>query len=140
MFLWRMKMKRSVLLYLITAGLFAAGCSDLEFAPSKQSQTFSHNVYFTLNDTSAEKVENLIDDCYTYLKDHPGVIFFAAGQRSPDHNRDVNIQDFQVSLTIVFDSVQAQNLYQTAPDHLEFIERNKNNWRLVRVFDSLVKK
>lgn len=132
-------MKRSVLMLLIAAGLFAAGCSGLKFASCEQCQAFSHNVYFTLNDTSAEKVESLIDECYTYLKDHPGVVFFAAGQRSPDHNRDVNVQDFQVSLTIVFDSVQTQDLYQTAPEHLEFIERNKDNWRLVRVFDSLVK-
>ena len=66
------------------------------------------------------------------------MVFFAAGTVSPGHDRPVNVHDFDVSLHVIFDSVAAQDAYQAAPDHLTFIERNKANWKQVRVFDSLV--
>ena len=97
---------------------------------------FTHNVYFTLNDASDEKVETLLADCQTYLKTHPGLTVFAAGRVSPDHDRPVNDCNFDVSLTMVFESVEAHDAYQTADAHTTFIERNKANWKQVRVFDS----
>ncbi|MHC5096183.1 MAG: Dabb family protein [Planctomycetota bacterium] len=99
---------------------------------------FAHNVYFTLKDSSQEQVDTLVAECHRYLKDHPGVVFFAAGTVSPEHDRPVNVRDFDVSLHVIFDSVAAQDAYQMAADHLTFIERNKGNWKQVRVFDSLV--
>ena len=99
---------------------------------------FAHNVYFTLNDASQEQTDTLVAECHRYLKDHPGVVFFAAGTVSQAHDREVNVRDFDVSLHVIFDNVVAQDAYQTAEDHLTFIERNKANWKQVRVFDSLV--
>ena len=96
----------------------------------------SHDVYFTLNDDSPEAVETLVSACHQYLKDHPGVVFFAAGQLAGELNRPVNDQDFQVALHVVFDNKESHDVYQTAPDHLKFIEQNKDNWKQVRVFDS----
>lgn len=99
---------------------------------------FAHNVYFTLNDASDEKKAELVAECHGHLKDHPGVVFFAAGTVSQAHDRKVNVRDFDVSLHVIFDSVAAQDAYQTAAEHETFIERNKANWKQVRVFDSLV--
>lgn len=137
-------MKRLVLAVLFSAILLFGGCCDGNCAvdagcgktQSKESQMFSHNVYFKLNDASDEKVDALLADCQTYLKDHPGVKFFAAGRISADHSRPVNDRDFDVSLTIVFDSVAAHDVYQVDAGHKTFIERNKDNWKQVRVFDS----
>ena len=99
-----------------------------------------HDVYFTLNDNSDDAIEQLIDACYKYLKDHDGVIFFAAGPRAKDYQRPVNIQDWDVALHVVFENKEQHNKYQTAEEHLKFIEENKQNWKTVKVFDSLIAK
>lgn len=95
-----------------------------------------HDVFFTLEDTSPAKVDALVAACHKYLKDHPGVVFFAAGKVANDLSRPVNDRMYNVALHVVFSDKGAHDVYQTAPDHLKFIEENKPNWRQVRVFDS----
>jgi hypothetical protein len=51
-------------------------------------------------------------------------------------DREVNDQDFDVSLNLVFRNKAAHDTYQTHPRHLKFIEQNKESWAGVRVFDS----
>ncbi|MCA9089679.1 MAG: Dabb family protein [Planctomycetaceae bacterium] len=96
----------------------------------------SHDVYFTLNDDSEAQVDALVAACHKYLKDHPGVVFFAAGKLVPELARPVNDHAFQVALHVVFEDKAAHDAYQVVPDHLKFIEENKANWKQVRVFDS----
>lgn len=98
----------------------------------------AHNVYFTLNDDSPEAVQQLVAACQKYLKDHPGVTFFAAGTVAEELARPVNDRMFDVALHVVFKDRESHDVYQTAPDHLTFIEENKANWKQVRVFDSYV--
>jgi len=102
------------------------------------SRLLSHNVFFTLKDRAPEKIEELVAACHKYLKDHPGVVFFAAGVLGEEFQRPVNDRAFQVALHVVFDSKDTHDVYQTSPDHLTFIEENKENWEQVRVFDSYV--
>ena len=45
---------------------------------------------------------------------------------------------FDVGLHIVFKNKAAHDKYQDADYHKKFIEENKDNWKKVRVFDSLV--
>lgn len=99
----------------------------------------AHIVFFNLNDNSAAQKEKLVRECDIYLKDHPGVVFFAAGTLAEALNRPVNVRDFDVSLHVVFKTEADQDQYQKAPKHLEFIERNKANWKQVRVFDSIIR-
>ena len=96
----------------------------------------AHNVYFALVDDSPEAVERLLGACRKYLSDHPGVVFFAAGGLNPDLAREVNDRDFDVALHVVFDNRASHDAYQEAPEHLQFIEGQKDNWKKVRVFDS----
>lgn len=98
----------------------------------------SHDVYFTLKDSSSEAAEQLVAACHRYLKDHDGVEFFAAGTLCEDLQREVNDRDFHVALHVVFRDRPSHDAYQTAPDHLTFIAENKDNWEGVRVFDSNV--
>jgi hypothetical protein len=102
-------------------------------------QSLSHAVYFTLKNTSAEAVKNLIDDCYKYLKDHQGVIYFSAGRRVPEHNRDVNVTDFQVGFQVVFTNKSCHDQYQVSEEHKVFLDRNKDKWAQVRIFDTYVR-
>jgi hypothetical protein len=99
----------------------------------------AHMVFFALKDNSDAQKQRLVQECHTYLKDHPGVVFFAAGTLADEFQRPVNVRDFDVSLHVVFKTSQAHEDYQKAPKHLEFIERNQANWKQVRVFDSWVR-
>ncbi len=101
-------------------------------------QKLSHNVFFTLKDASDTAVKSLIEDCYTYLKDIPGIIYFSAGNLVSEHNRDVNVKDFHVGLNVVFADKRYHDQYQNAEKHNIFVERNKANWLKVRVFDIYV--
>lgn len=96
-----------------------------------------HNVYFTLKDPSQAVIDGLVADCHKYLKDHPGVVFFAAGELAAELDRPVNDRDFQVGLHVVFENMEYQNQYQQHPKHIEFLEKNKDSWAAVRVFDSV---
>ncbi len=104
-----------------------------------EKQKLAHNVFFTLKDTSDAAVETLIKECYTYLKDIAGVVSFSAGRIVPENNRDVNITDFQVGLHVVFADNSYHDLYQDAENHNTFVERNKDNWTKVRVFDTYIR-
>lgn len=95
----------------------------------------AHQVFFTLKERSDSKINQLLDECQKYLNDHEGMVDFAVGAREPDYQRPVNI-DFDVALHTVFATREAHDAYQQAPRHLEFIERNKEDWAEVRVFDS----
>ena len=105
-------------------------------ADATTQSTLVHNVYFTLKEGTAENTQKLIDACFKYLKDHPGVAFFGAGPLVPDLDRPVNARDFHVGLNVVFKSKQDHDAYQIAPAHLKFIEENKPTWDKVRVFDT----
>jgi hypothetical protein len=96
-----------------------------------------HNVYFTLKDSSQSAIDSLVGDCCKYLKDHPGVVFFAAAELAAELDRPVNDRDFHVGLHVVFENMEYQSQYQRHEKHIEFIEKNKESWAKVRVFDSV---
>lgn len=100
------------------------------------SRPISHSVFFTLNDNSAEAVENLLAECKKYLDDHPGLTYFGCGRLNPDLSREVNDKGYDVSLHTVFADRPAHDAYQISPRHTEFIQNNKATWKQVRVFDS----
>jgi succinylarginine dihydrolase len=96
----------------------------------------AHIVYFTLEDASEARIEALLADMRQYLDSHPGLVHFSCGRLNPELNRPVNDRDFHVSLHTVFVDRAAHDAYQVHPRHTEFIERNRANWKRVRVFDS----
>lgn len=95
----------------------------------------AHNVYFTLKEPTPENRQKLIAACHKYLSNHPGTVFYAAGTLA-DLDRPVNDREFDVGLHVIFQDRASHDAYQTAPDHLKFIEENKDGWAKVRVFDS----
>ncbi len=99
----------------------------------------AHNVYFELHDKSDEAIKKMIGDCHEYLKSIPGIVSFSAGAIHAAHDRDVNIQNFQVGTHVVFRNQEAHDNYQICDLHNEFVNRNKDNWTSVRVFDWIPK-
>lgn len=94
-----------------------------------------HYVFFSLHDASPDAVKTLIDSAQTLLAHQEGIVFFAIGSRTEDLTRAVNDTRFDVGLQIVFSDRSAHDRYQEVPEHLEFIEQNKENWSKIRVFD-----
>ncbi len=104
------------------------------------SEQLSHNVFFSLTDNTDAAKTKLVEACKKYLAAHPGVVFFAAGVRGEEFQRDVNAQDWDVALHVVFQDKTSHDKYQEADLHNQFIEENKDNWKKVQVFDSYVEK
>ena len=132
-------MRNCVLLIAVAVVVSISGCKTGPVVNRQKPHHLIHDVYFTLNDDSEAAKSKLVDDCYKYLSNHPGIIFFAAGEVIEAHQRDVNVRDWQVSLHIMFKSKNYHDQYQKAPDHFKFIEENQDNWKSVRVFDSFIK-
>jgi hypothetical protein len=98
----------------------------------------AHNVFFKLKDPSEANVTALVASCKQYLNQQPGIVFFAAGPICKELDRDVNDQNWDVGLHLVFDSKASHDNYQDDPEHVKFVTENKPTWAGVRVFDSYV--
>jgi len=95
-----------------------------------------HMVFFTLTDNSPAKVQALVAACDKYLSKHAGEVYYSAGPRAKEFNRDLNDQDWDVALHLVFKSKADHDKYQDAARHKQFIDENRAGWKKVRVFDS----
>jgi hypothetical protein len=124
-------------LVLAVAAWAALGARERTEAAAAEGPMVVHDVYFSLNDNSAEAKEKLVYACKKYLSKHPGTVFFAAGARAEELKRDINDRDFDVGLHIVFKDMAAHNKYQEAPLHKQFIAENRDSWKKARVFDTL---
>jgi hypothetical protein len=119
---------------LALAGLAALAAA----AETPAGPVLAHDVYFELKDASPEARAALVAACRKYLSGHDGSVFFAAGTRAGEMQRDVNDQAFDVSLHVHFANKAAHDAYQEHPRHKQFIAEMGGNWKAVRVFDSWV--
>ncbi|MEI8288739.1 MAG: Dabb family protein [Verrucomicrobiota bacterium] len=81
---------------------------------------FSHIVIFWTDPAKPEAADAVIAGANKFLKPIPGLIHFHIGKMAGSH-RPVVDQSYQIALNTVFTSKQAQDDYQTHPEHLEFI-------------------
>lgn len=117
---------------------FTANNQEKSRAADASELMLVHDVYFSLKESSPETKDKLVKACKKYLSKHPGTVFFAAGTLAEELKREVNDRDFDVALHIVFKNKAAHDKYQDADTHQQFIDENKESWKKVRVFDSLV--
>ena len=101
-----------------------------------ESAPLAHIVFFTLEEPNDANRSKLVEACKKYLGEHEGVVYFGVGVRAPEYDRPVNDQDYDVALHLVFATAKDQDVYQTHPDHVKFVEECKGLWKKVRVFDS----
>lgn len=104
--------------------------------PEKKGPMIGHMVYFKLKDATPEARKKLVDACNKYLGDHEGTVFYSAGPIGAEFKREVNDREWDVALHLVFVNKAAHDKYADHPEHLKFIEENKETWAKVRVFDS----
>jgi hypothetical protein len=137
-------MRRTLLFGSLTLIAFTLGADwrtgNSSPAQEKSGPLLSHDVYFSLKDNSPAAKKKLVAACKKYLSGHDGEVFFAAGVLVESLKRKVNDLEFDVALHIVFKDLAAQEKYQVAKRHQQFIDENKQNWKKVRVFDSFVER
>jgi hypothetical protein len=122
----------------VGAGILTTRTTNPEPAAEGDQKMLVHGVYFTLKDKSEAGQKEFIGLCEQYLTGHEGAGHFAVGARGEEFNREVNDQDFDIGLYVVFESKAAHDKYQDHPRHLEFIAKGRDKWEKVRVFDSYV--
>ncbi len=129
-----MKSRRKFLQTLTVAGVATTLPISL-MAQQAEKQKMIHQVFFWLKEgvdvKDFMKEASVLGKCKTVDKSYMGV-------PAPTEARSVVDHSFQVSCTLFFNSIQDQNIYQTDPDHLKFIERNSNKWSDVKVYDIAV--
>ena len=121
----------------VGAAIVLSRPANLEPA-AESDQMLVHGVYFTLKDKSEAGRKEFIGLCEQYLTQHEGTAHFAVGARAEEFNREVNDQDYDIGLYVVFETKAAHDKYQDHPRHLEFIAKGRDKWEKVRVFDSYV--
>ena len=130
-------MKNITLISIVALLIVVSGCMPGLNRNTGKDNVMMHAVYFELNDNSPQLTQKLVDDCNKYLSNHPGIKYFSVGTRATEYDRSVNVKDWDVALHVVFESKEAHDKYQVADDHHKFIDENKQNWKSVKVFDSL---
>ncbi len=102
------------------------------------SPTFIHTVFFWLKEGATDqRKQQLIDDCKTYLGAVETVRKIEVGIPAGTP-REVVDGSYAVSIVVHFDNRATHDYYQKAEQHLQFIERNKDIWERVQVYDTIV--
>lgn len=113
---------------------------EFQSEESYSSQSaFYHIVYFWVKpETSSERVQQLIDDCKSYLGSINTVRELHVGTPAGTP-RDVVDNSFAVNLIVRFDDKAGHDYYQEIDTHQQFIDRNKEIWQRVQVYDMIKK-
>jgi hypothetical protein len=83
---------------------------------------FSHVVIFWTDPAHPGAADELVAGARKYLRNIPGILHFHVGKMVASR-RPVVDQTYQVALNIVFTDKQAQDDYQSHPQHLEFVDK-----------------
>ena len=94
-----------------------------------------HTVFFWFKEgTSEEQKQKLIEDCGTLLRSVSSVRYVAAGPPAATAGGVVD-NSYGVGLVVHFDDAAGLEHYANAPKHLEFIQRHREIWERVQVYD-----
>jgi hypothetical protein len=97
-----------------------------------------HSVYWKLADDSPEAREKLMSACRKYLTGHAGTSYFSVATLS-SVDRPVSDRDYDVAVHIHFANRAAHDAYQVSERHVTFVNENKPNFKVTRIFDSVVR-
>jgi hypothetical protein len=101
-----------------------------------QKDGFIHHVFFWLKKTeSKEDLQQLIEGL-NKLSKASTIKDFHIGKPAAT-NRDVIDTTWSVSWLLLFDNKEDQDIYQTDPIHLKFIEDCSHLWSKVLVYDAV---
>jgi hypothetical protein len=97
---------------------------------------FIHHVYFWLNEPGKQQVRNKFEKALKKLISIETIVDSHLGVPAKT-NRGVIDRSYSYSLLVTFKNKKDQDVYQTHPTHLEFIDKCGDLWNRVVVYDSV---
>jgi len=122
-------LKNTALASVATAPVFAA-------EETKAKELFVHHVYFWLKNPSSEADKAKLLEGLDALTKVPQIKMAHIGLPAST-NRSVIERSYAVSWLLFFDSLEQEEIYQTHPIHLKFVENYSHLWEKVIVYDSV---
>lgn len=95
-----------------------------------------HTVFFWLKDGLSDEQVALFETEVAKLPSIETVASGAIGKPAPTETRPVTDHSFSYHLSLTFDSIEDHNAYQIHPDHDVFVDKCKDLWDRVVVYDS----
>jgi hypothetical protein len=123
--------------FLQNAGLATlAATSPLSVEPARTKELFIHHVYIYLKEPDNAAHEAQLLEGLHKLAKVPTIEYAHIGK--PAHtNRSVIVRDYSISWMCFFKNIIEEEIYQTHPIHLAFIEEYSHLWEKVVVYDSV---
>lgn len=121
------------------AGLLVASPSTVYAEPEKKKDLFVHHVFFYLKNPQSTKDEASLLEGLEKLAKVSTIQFVHIG-RPAVTNRDGIEKGYSISWLCFFRNLIEEEIYQTDPIHLKFIEDYSYLWEKVVVYDSLGRK
>ena len=103
---------------------------------AKQLNYFVHHVYFWFKKPVSKKDKSRFEEALKKLVTVETIVEMHLGVPATTR-RDVVDRSYSYSLLTTFKSKEDQDVYQTQPIHLKFIEECSDLWEKVVVYDSV---
>ena len=113
----------------------AAGIIGTAEAKAKK-ELFVHHVYFYLKNPNSEADKTKLLEGLEKLSKVPTIRMVHIGTPATT-TRSVIVRDYSVSWLCFFDNLEEEEIYQTHPIHLKFVEDYSHLWEKVNVYDSV---
>ncbi|NSW94590.1 MAG: Dabb family protein [Bacteroidales bacterium] len=137
-----MKNKYKRRTFIKTAGAGMAGAGLLSTSSCSPGENFTikdmfiHHVFFWLKQPGTQEVRNKFEQALKDLVTVETIVDFHLGVPAPT-NREVIDTTYSYSLLTLFKNKEDQDIYQTHPKHLKFIEDCQDLWERVVVYDTI---
>ncbi len=99
-------------------------------------ELFVHHVYFYLKNPKSEADKAKLLEGLEKLSKVPTIRMVHIGTPAST-TRSVIVRDYSVSWLCFFDNLEEEEVYQTHPIHLKFVEDYSHLWEKVNVYDSV---
>jgi Stress responsive A/B Barrel Domain len=99
------------------------------------STGFVHTVFFWLKDKNNQTHKDALHEGLNKLSKISEIKIAYIGKPA-DTDREVIDSSYSYSITFVFETAKDQEIYQTHPDHLLFIDNCAYLWERVQVYDA----
>ena len=124
----------------IAAGMAATGliatASDVQAGETILKNTFVHHVFFWLKEPNNKEACRQFEQGLQSLIKVPQILTSHIA-RPVESSRDVVDDSFTYSYMVFFKNSEDQEIYQTHPIHLKFIEDCQHLWNKVVVYDAM---